>query len=36
MASPSADAHANTLKFVFPRLGLIRTAQQVLDAAQRR
>jgi nicotinamidase-related amidase len=36
MASPSADAHANTLKFVFPRLGLIRTTQQVLEAAQRR
>lgn len=35
MAAPSAEAHANTLKFVFPRLGLIRSTQQVLDAAAR-
>lgn len=36
MAAPSAEAHANTLKFVFPRLGLTRSTQQVVDAAQRR
>jgi nicotinamidase-related amidase len=35
MASPSAEAHANTLKFVFPRIGLIRSTQQVIDAASR-
>jgi nicotinamidase-related amidase len=35
MASPSAEALANTLKFVFPRIGLIRSTQQVIDAASR-
>jgi nicotinamidase-related amidase len=32
MASPSAEAHANTLKFTFPRIGLTRTTQEVLSA----
>ncbi|MFM9998892.1 MAG: isochorismatase family protein, partial [Burkholderiaceae bacterium] len=32
MASPSAEAHAGTVKFVFPRIGLIRTTQDVLSA----
>ena len=32
MASPSAEAHANTLKFTFPRIGLTRTSAQVLAA----
>ena len=30
MASPSAEAHANTLKFTFPRIGRTRTMQEVL------
>ncbi|MGE0386835.1 MAG: hydrolase [Gammaproteobacteria bacterium] len=29
IASPSADAHANTFKFVFPRIGRIRKAADV-------
>ena len=32
MGARSAEAHANTLKFTFPRIGLTRTAQEVLDA----
>ncbi len=32
MASPSAEAHANTLKFTFPRIGLTRTTDEVLAA----
>jgi nicotinamidase-related amidase len=32
MGSPSAEAHASTLKFVFPRLGLARSTEQVLKA----
>ena len=32
MASPSAEAHANTLKFTFPRIGRTRTTQEVLSA----
>ena len=32
MASPSAEAHANTLKFTFPRIGLTRTTAEVLSA----
>ena len=32
MASPSAEAHANTLKFTFPRMGRIRTTDEVLAA----
>lgn len=32
MASPSAEAHANTLKFTFPRIGRTRTTEEVLAA----
>jgi nicotinamidase-related amidase len=32
MASPSAEAHAATLKFTFPRIGRIRSTEQVLAA----
>jgi nicotinamidase-related amidase len=32
MASPSAEAHANTLKFTFPRIGLTRSTAEVLAA----
>lgn len=32
MASPSAEAHAATVKFTFPRMGRIRTTEQVLAA----
>ncbi|MEN9774900.1 MAG: hypothetical protein RL322_1970 [Pseudomonadota bacterium] len=32
MASPSAEAHAATLKFTFPRMGRIRSTEQVLAA----
>ncbi len=32
MASPSAEAHAGTVKFVFPRIGLIRTTDEVLQS----
>ena len=32
MASPSAEAHANTLKFTFPRIGRVRTTDDVLAA----
>jgi nicotinamidase-related amidase len=32
MASPSAEAHANTLKFTFPRIGRLRTTEEVLAA----
>jgi len=32
MASPSAEAHANTLKFTFPRIGLTRSTVDVLAA----
>lgn len=32
MASPSAEAHANTLKFTFPRLGRMRSTDEVLAA----
>jgi len=32
MASPSAEAHANTLKYVFPRIGRMRTTQEVIAA----
>lgn len=31
-AAPSAEAHANTFKFVFPRIGRIRSTEQVLAA----
>ena len=33
MAAPSAEAHANTLKNIFPRIGRTRTTEQVLRAA---
>ena len=36
MASPSAEAHANTLKYTFPRIGRTRTLQEVLAALQPR
>jgi nicotinamidase-related amidase len=36
MASPSAEAHANTLKYTFPRIGRARTTQEVLTALQSR
>ena len=32
MASPSAEAHANTLKFTFPRIGRTRSTRDVLSA----
>lgn len=32
MASPSAEAHAATVKFTFPRIGRIRTTEAVLTA----
>jgi nicotinamidase-related amidase len=32
MASPSAEAHAATVKFTFPRMGRIRSTEQVLAA----
>ena len=32
MASPSAEAHANTLKFTFPRIGLTRSTAEVVAA----
>jgi nicotinamidase-related amidase len=32
MASPSAEAHAATVKFTFPRIGRIRTTEAVLAA----
>ena len=32
MASPSLEAHQGTLKFTFPRLGRIRSTQDVLKA----
>lgn len=32
MSSPSGEAHANTLKFVFPRIGVTRTTGQILEA----
>jgi nicotinamidase-related amidase len=32
MASPSAEAHANTLKFTFPRMGRIRNTQDIVAA----
>ncbi len=32
MASPSAEAHANTLKFTFPRMGRIRDTQDIVAA----
>ena len=32
MASPSAEAHANTLKFTFPRIGRQRTTEEVIAA----
>lgn len=32
MGSTSEEAHANTLKFIFPRIGRVRTTQQILDA----
>ena len=34
MASTSAEAHANTLKFTFPRIGRTRTTEEVLSALQ--
>jgi nicotinamidase-related amidase len=34
MASPSAEAHANTLKVTFPRIGRTRTTEEVLAAVQ--
>src|SRR5206468_3073727 len=36
MASPSAEAHANTLKFTFPRLGRTRATEDVVRALQAR
>ena len=36
MASPSAEAHAATLKFTFPRIGRLRPTDQVLTALQAR
>lgn len=35
MASPSAEAHANTLKFTFPRIGRLRNTEDVLAALQK-
>ncbi len=35
MASPSADAHANTLKVTFPRIGKSRTTAEVLEALKK-
>jgi len=32
MAAPSGEAHANTLKFTFPRIGRIRTTDDVVAA----
>lgn len=32
MGSPSAEAHANTVKYTFPRIGRTRTTQEVLAA----
>ena len=32
MSSPSAEAHANTLKFTLPRIGLTRSTADVLAA----
>ena len=32
MAAPSAEAHANTLKFTFPRIGRLRTTDDVVAA----
>jgi nicotinamidase-related amidase len=32
MASPAAEAHANTLKYTFPRMGRLRTTDDVLAA----
>lgn len=32
MASPAAEAHANTLKYIFPRMGRQRTTEEVLAA----
>ena len=32
MASPSAEAHANTCRFVFPRIGRIRTTDETIGA----
>lgn len=34
MASPSAEAHANSLKYTFPRIGRIRTTEQLLQALE--
>ncbi|BDB27479.1 hydrolase [Cupriavidus sp. TA19] len=34
MGSPSAQAHANTLKYTFPRIGRLRTADEVIAALQ--
>lgn len=36
MASPSAEAHANTLEFIFPRIGRLRTTDDVLGALNAR
>jgi nicotinamidase-related amidase len=32
MASTSAEAHANTLKYIFPRIGRLRTTDEVIAA----
>lgn len=32
MASPSAEAHAMTLRSVFPRIGKLRTAEEIQHA----
>ncbi|MEM5427959.1 hydrolase [Cupriavidus oxalaticus] len=32
MGSPSAEAHANTLKYTFPRIGRLRTTDEVIAA----
>jgi hypothetical protein len=32
MASPAAEAHANTLKYTFPRMGRQRSTEEVLAA----
>lgn len=35
MAAPSAEAHAATIKFTFPRIGRTRSTEQVLAAVKR-
>lgn len=32
MAASSAEEHANTVKYIFPRIGLVRKTQEILEA----